>query len=208
MGELRSCFYYEIRDGREKLVVDVFWLSDDSSSETTACCASEVVVKLCACIPLCGQEMEIASDSAKVEVSYAQATSSDDYRMKVRASREWTGQETMFGTCVASMSVFEQASGAGNMHEHDVCWKAYQSDEIVSGYGLLHASAPEGDRGSLIYCVYVDAWRGKVTLAGLCISSRMFRRSNPENAQSHAVVAAAVKNVFGAFLAPSFCLVT
>lgn len=182
LGWLKTCFYPEMRDARKKLVANVFWLSGDAGLETTVCGTSEVVVMLRVYIFLCGQEMEIASGLAKMGLSYAPATSSDDDSTKARTSRRGTGPEMVYGRLEVWMGISEQASGPGYMQEHDVCWTAYQSDENARGYGWLHASASEGDRGVQKYCVYVDAWPGEGTLAGVCTSLRIFLRSNPENA--------------------------
>lgn len=157
LGPPKSCFYLKIRDGVEKVAGNVLCLSDDAGLETSVCCPSEVVATLRIYTFLCGQDMEIAFGLAAIELSYAQATSSDDDRTKVRTSQNWTVQEMVYGRCDALNGVSYQASGAGNMHEHDVCWLAYQNDEIASGYGLLHASAPEGDGDVPKYCVDVDA---------------------------------------------------
>lgn len=156
-GRLKPCSAPEMRDEGEKLAANVSWLSDDAGLEMIVCCPSELGAMLRVYNFQCGQDIEIASGLATIEFFYAQATSSDDDKTKVRQSQSLSGQEMVYDVCDALKYIAFQTSGAGNMHEHDVCWMAYQNDEIASGYDLLHASALGGDRDVQKCCVDVGA---------------------------------------------------
>jgi len=86
-GRLKPCSAPEMRDGGEKLAANVSLLSDDAGLEMIVCCPSELGAMLRVYSFQRGQDMEIASGLATIEFSYAQATSSDDDKTKVRQSR-------------------------------------------------------------------------------------------------------------------------